>query len=417
MTRQTPIAIIGAGPYGLAIAAHLRALGIDFRIFGEPMESWREHMPAGMLLKSEGFASDLYDSHRSFTLKRFCEQSGLPYADIGLPVPLETIVAYGLSFQMQFVPRVERRMVTRLSRGPAGFELQLDDGEVLQSQRVIVAVGHRPFSYIPPNIAHLPSELVSHSSDHSDLSQFRGLDVVVIGGGASALELAALLHEAGAQVRLLARQASVSFTSKPAERSLLNRIHYPMSGLGGGWANLFFADAPRLFRYFPRQLRSHVVKTVLGPAGGWFVKERVVGRIPILAGHVIERAALIRGGRLCLSTRGPLGQHHLTTEHIIAATGYAVNLGRLRFICKDVRDAVRTVGNVPELSANFECSVPGLHFIGLASTHWFGPVMRFLFGANYTARRLSLHLARTQSLGAVRLGEFEYAEASEPPRA
>jgi cation diffusion facilitator CzcD-associated flavoprotein CzcO len=63
-----PVIIVGAGPYVLSIAAHLRARGIQFRIFGKPMETWRRHMPTGMLLKSEGFASDLYDGKRHLTL-------------------------------------------------------------------------------------------------------------------------------------------------------------------------------------------------------------------------------------------------------------------------------------------------------------------------------------------------------------
>lgn len=56
---MTRVAIIGAGPYGLSIAAHLRAYGIPFRIFGAPLDSWRRHMPVGMMLKSDGFASSL----------------------------------------------------------------------------------------------------------------------------------------------------------------------------------------------------------------------------------------------------------------------------------------------------------------------------------------------------------------------
>ena len=84
-------AIIGAGPYGLSIAAHLRALGISFAIFGEPMLSWRNHMPSGMFLKSEGFASSLYDPKGSFTLRHYCAERGLPYRDIGLPVPVEKL--------------------------------------------------------------------------------------------------------------------------------------------------------------------------------------------------------------------------------------------------------------------------------------------------------------------------------------
>src|SRR5690348_13176759 len=95
--QPVDVAIIGAGPYGLSLAAHFRELGLDYRIFGKPMQSWRENMPADMLLKSEGFASNLDDPSGQATLERFCAEGNLPYADVGLPVPLSTLVSYGLA--------------------------------------------------------------------------------------------------------------------------------------------------------------------------------------------------------------------------------------------------------------------------------------------------------------------------------
>src|SRR5438270_5236614 len=124
------VAIIGAGPYGLSIAAHLRERGIEFRIFGRPLDTWLTRMPKGMRLKSEGFASSLYDPGVGFTLGAYCKREGLPYADIGLPVPLETFTTYGLEFQKRFVPQLENKLVVALSRSSAGFHLRLSDGEV-----------------------------------------------------------------------------------------------------------------------------------------------------------------------------------------------------------------------------------------------------------------------------------------------
>jgi cation diffusion facilitator CzcD-associated flavoprotein CzcO len=57
----TDIVIVGAGPYGLSVAAHVRRHGRPFRIFGSPTRSWRSNMPDGMFLKSEGRASSLSD--------------------------------------------------------------------------------------------------------------------------------------------------------------------------------------------------------------------------------------------------------------------------------------------------------------------------------------------------------------------
>ena len=390
--KAARVAIIGAGPYGLSIAAHLRARGVGFRIFGNPMESWRARMPAEMLLKSEGFASDLYDPERRFTLKRFCAQNSLCYADMGLPIPRETMATYGLRFQRELVPDLENRTVVALDRSSKDFLLQLDGGETLIASRVIVAVGSSHFQYVPPNLAHLPAALLSHSSEHHDLSRFAGHDVTVVGGGASALDLVALLHEIGAQVRLVARQPSVAFLSKPVPRSLWHRIRYPVSGIGCGWRSRFFTDAPMLFRYLPQPTRLRTIKTYLGPAGAWFVKDRIAGHVPFLLARTPAYSE-VRDGRVYLQCKGDGGQSELLTDHVISATGYRVDIGQLDFLSEKVRASLQSIEGAPVLSGNFESSVPGLYFVGLASACCFGPVMRFLFGAGYTARRLSEHLS------------------------
>lgn len=348
-------------------------------------------MPQTMLLKSEGFASDLYDAERRFTLKQFCAQNGFDYADVGLPVSRATMAAYGLSFQQELVPEVENRAVTALDRMGKCFRLHLDNGESLTARRVVIAVGSQYYQYLPPGLAHLPAEFLSHSSEHYDLSRFQGRDVTVVGGGASALDIAALLHEVDAQVRLVIRQPEVAFLGKPTPRDLWRRIRYPMSGIGGGWRSRFFTDAPMLFRYLPRQTRLRTIKNYLGPAGAWFIKERVVGRVPILLGHALKEAVVKNGQVYMQFTRGN-AESEIRTEHVIAATGYRVDCSRLTFISQSIRSSLQLIESAPVLSQNFESSVPGLYFVGLASAHCFGPVMRFLFGAGYTARRLSKHL-------------------------
>src|SRR5579863_5698028 len=122
------VVIVGAGPYGLSIAAHLAASGIRFRIFGHPMSVWQRHMPKGMRLKSEGFASSLSDPRSEFPLRHYCQQEGIEYADVGDPVRLETFVAYGLAFQRKFVPNLEEKLVVSVQESPVGYELQLEDG-------------------------------------------------------------------------------------------------------------------------------------------------------------------------------------------------------------------------------------------------------------------------------------------------
>ncbi len=229
-------AIIGAGPYGLSIAAHLRRQGIPFRVFGRPMDSWLQHMPKGMMLKSDGFASDIYDPERAFTLRQFCAERGIPYADAGLPVHLETFGEYGLAFRDRMVPELEDKFVVNVDRAPGGFTLRLEDGETFQARRVVVAVGITHFEHVPENLAHLPSEFLSHSARHREVEPFRGRSVVVIGGGSSAMDLAGLLHEAGANVQLVSRRSELKFHSQPTgkPRSWWQKIRHPQSGLGPG---------------------------------------------------------------------------------------------------------------------------------------------------------------------------------------
>src|SRR5271163_838281 len=141
MSKTTlPVAIIGAGPYGLSVAAHFRSRGIAFRIFGRPMDSWLAHMPKGMMLKSDGFASDIYDPESAFTLQRFCAERGIEYADSGVPVRLETFAEYGLTFKDRMVPELEDKLVVSVDRLPDGFRLQLEDGETLQARAVVLGV-------------------------------------------------------------------------------------------------------------------------------------------------------------------------------------------------------------------------------------------------------------------------------------
>ena len=384
------IAIIGAGPYGLSIAAHLRQRGIPFRIFGRPMDSWLAHMPKGMMLKSDGFASNIYDPDADFTLRQFCAERGIEYSDLGLPVARETFSAYGLAFQERIVPELEDNLVVSLDRRPGGFVLQLDNGETVTAGRVVLAVGITHFEYIPPELAHLPSEFLSHSFRHHDLEGFRGRSVFVIGGGASAIDLAGLLHETGADVQLVSRQA-LKFHSMPTgkPRSLWQRIRHPQSGLGPGLRSHFFSNAPRAFHYLPERLRLHLVGTTLGPSGGWFTREKVIGRVPLLVGYA-PQAAEVRDGKVRLRLRANDGsEREILTEHIIAATGYRVDLNRLPFLTAEFRSKIKAVNGTPVLSSAFESSISGLYFVGIAAANSFGPVMRFAYGAGFAARSLA----------------------------
>ena len=394
--QRTEIAIIGAGPYGLSLAAHLRGARLPFRIVGRVMETWRQQMPEGMLLKSDGFASDLSDPEGKFRLHHYCAERQLPYHATCIPVGLSTFSGYGVEFQRRMVPELEDAQLVALRRGDGEFHLTLDTGETFIAHKVVLAVGISHYAHVPPALSGLAPEYLSHSSQVRTPSRFAGKRVVVVGGGASAIDLAALLHEAGADVALAARRPELRFHSRPTgrRRSLLQKLRCPGSGLGPGWKVRLLTEFPHLFRFLPLSLRLKGLRRLLGPSAGWPMRERVQGKVRVLTG-LTPRAAEIRDGRALVAFGSADGSlTHLEVDHVIASTGYKVDLRRLPFLTESILRSIAAVEHMPLLNGQFESTVPGLYFVGVSAGLSFGPMMRFAYGSAYTARRLERHLLR-----------------------
>ncbi len=393
---MTQVAIVGAGPYGLSIAAHLRSLGISYRIFGTPLDTWRRHMPAGMALKSDGFASNLSDPDGKGTLANYCAERGIPYHATNLAVSLDTFCEYALDFQQRFVPDLEDRQVVSVDKVGDRFSLALDDGETLRADYVIGAMGITHFAQVPEQLAHLPEELASHSSAHHDLSKFAGREVTVIGAGASAVDVATLLSEAGAKTTLVTRRDSLRFASPPSPgtRSAWQRIKHPSTGLGPGWRSWFCQNTPYLFRFLPGNARLLIIRRHLGPFSAGTMKSRFEAGVTVTPQANIEKAAE-ENGRVRLVLLGRDGTRtEVLTDHVIAATGYSPDVSRLRFLSESLRRSIRTHGRMPMVNGGFESSVPGLYFVGPPAVDSFCPLMRFMVGAEYVAPLVARRLAR-----------------------
>ena len=394
--HRTEVAIVGAGPYGLSIAAHLRNAGVPFRIVGRAMETWLKQMPEGMLLKSDGFASDLSDPNGTFRLHHYCSEKELTYHATRVPVKLSTFANYGVEFQQRMVPELEDAKLVELRRGDGEFVLKLDNGDSFIARRVVLAVGISHYAHVPSALSGLTSPALVHASQVTQPADYAGKRIVVIGGGASAIDLAALLHEAGADVTIAARRSKLSFHSGPRERerTMLEKLQKPGSGIGPGWKLRLLTEFPHLYRFLPTAMRLRALTRLLGPSAGWPMRARVEGKVPTLCG-VTPKAAQMRGDKVLLSLAASDGSlKQMEVDHVIASTGYHTDLSRLPFLDKNLVQQIRSIENMPVLSGHFESSVPGLYFVGLSSALTFGPMMRFAFGSAYTARRLERHLLR-----------------------
>lgn len=388
--EDTNVAIVGTGPYGLSLAAQLRSRGVNFRIFGPPMKFWRG-MPVGVNLKSLGFATNIYVPERGHTFPEWCRQQGLEDFE---PCTMQSFAEYGMWIQRRFVPDLEPEEVTHVLATARGFEVTLANGMRVNARRVVFATGLFHFAQLPDALRDLPSELAIHTFFLSDYSAFRGKEVAVIGAGASAIEAGALVREAGGSAQVLVREAEAIFHGRTDRvRPLIERIRAPTSVLGAGRYSWFAQEVPFAIHFLPEARRIRIVKKHFGPASPWWIKDRVLGKVPI---HVNSEVVAARpaGDRVRLTVRHK-GEEERTLEvdRVIAGTGYDVDLARLPYLDAELRGRMRRTERAPLLSMNFESSVSGIYFIGPVSAMSFGPLFRFVSGAEFAAHTVARHVA------------------------
>ena len=258
----------------------------------------------------------------------------------------------------------------------------------MMANKVVVATGIIPFAYLPPELSGLPSDLVSHSSEHSNLERFRGKEVLVVGGGSSALETAALLLEQGTSVKLIARDTILSWPApNPDSPNRLQRLRRPVVRLCEGWTCWGYDRLPDVFRMLPKQTRVEKSLGFLGPAGAWWLRERVEGRVPMLLGHHVLGAAAV-GNRVQLTLNTLTGTVTETADHVIAGTGFRFDLARLTYLAPSLRSDLKVFAGAPVLDHHLESNVSGLFFTGALAAPSLGPLMRFVAGTHFTAPRV-----------------------------
>ncbi|MBD0315739.1 MAG: NAD(P)/FAD-dependent oxidoreductase [Nitrospiraceae bacterium] len=399
------VAVIGAGPYGLAITAHLRAAGIETRTFGRAMEAWQRHMPRGMLLRTAWATNHIADPEHRLSLDRFWAGRQLERAD---PLPLAEFIQYGQWYQQQAVPDLDERRVTRIEPNGAGFWVRLNDGDSLHVSRIVVATGYCFFARRPPEFDAVPRDLASHTFEEPDLTRFAGRRVAIIGGGQSGFGSAALLQEAGAAVEMIVRQPTLSWIAeasgeepvgwaKSLYRSVLPHLGrargllLPKHGVGPPPFSWITAR-PGLVRRLPSSWRHWINRwidhRIIDRGSSWWPSR--VRRVPMTLGRSVVSAVPEGGGLTITLNDGTVRR----VDHALLATGYAVDVRRYPFFAPELVAAIHHNTGYPVLGPGFESSVKGLHFVGLAGQGTFGPMMNSIAGTQYAARAVTKFCVR-----------------------
>ena len=356
------------------------------------------------------FWSQIAEAAGERYLKSYCfgtnisaPMPGFSFADYNKPRGLETFepcsmanfADYGIWFKQNVVPWVEPSDVVHVKRSADGFAIMLSGGELFVASHVVVATGLSSFANMPPAIASLPSCRVTHTANIESFSSFAGRSVVVIGAGQSALEACALLYEAGAQPELMVREDEILWhTRVPQQRSLWRRMRSPITGLGTGPKAWILTHFPSAMHRMPEGFRTRFVKTHLPAEGAWWLRERFENRVPVhFSTTVIEAREL--DDKVALKVRNAKTEEmrQMEVDHVIAGSGYDIAVDRLNFLDPALRAAIVRIERSPKLDTHFESSVQGLSFVGPSSAMSFGPLFRFVVGADYTARTVSAHLA------------------------
>jgi len=389
MSREYDAVVVGAGPYGLSTAAHLLGRGLKVAVFGRTLDMWRNHMPKGMLLRSHWWATNLSDPRQAYGFESFFRESR---HEKGYPVPIEAFINYGLWFQQRAVPDVDETYVSSIERQGGHFLVTLEDGREVESQAVVMAVGLRPYANRPEQYSGLPPGLVSHSSDHRDFSRFRGRYVVVIGRGQSAIEFAALLHEVGAAVQVVARRRIVwLLPDRMNTRTIWERILAPNASIAPGWDNWILDQMPYFFYRFPQGRKDSYNSGYHSGATDW-LRERVIGKVTLREGQTVAKLEVVDGKLDATISDGA----SVRADHILLATGYKVDINKLTMIHPSLRAEIKTDMAIPLLNHWFESSIPGLYFVGITSLRAFGPLYRFVAGCGPAAQRVASSVTRRQ---------------------
>ena len=368
--RETDLLIIGAGPYGLAVGSYARRLGLECLVVGDPMSFWRDHMPAGMLLRSP--TSWHLDAVGELTFERFIQTRGLRLAEVS-PISLGLYLEYCHWFREQSEVPVRQSYVKNLEwrrDNPLPFVASMDDGSGIAARRVLAATGLTQYRNIPEDLASmLPVERYSHTSEFVDFRLLQGQRCLIVGGRQSAFEWAALINEvAGAEIHLVYRHDTPAFTESDWDwiDELMDRTR----------------ESPGWFKGLLPEQRDGIYQRLWGE-GRLKLEPWLRPRIQGDNIHLWPKTRITGGSR---TSNGSLAValdngSTLEVDRVILATGYRVELAREPYLRDaSVVEALHVEEGFPVLDYQFQSSIPGLYFTGQTATRDFGPFFGFGIG-------------------------------------
>lgn len=389
MPEQLDVAIVGAGPYGLSVAAHLR--GVRARVFGAPMETWRTRMPQDMQLRSAWQETSLSAPGDHGSIDAWAAATGEPR---GEPIALPTFLRYADWFTQTFVDQREPADVAHVEEANGHFHVTTTAGSEVLARRLVLAVGVVPFANAPPPFDSQLNGRVSLAVERRELDDLRGQRLTIVGGGQSALDAAALAVEAGVDTELLVRSRLHWFADREPhyERGPLGRrlyrLAYPAVGYGPPGLNRLVLH-PDLYARLPVGWRLRLTRRLLRAGASPSVHGRIRGEVRVLENTVVRK---VRDTGSCLRLELANGQTR-ETDHVLVAAGYRFALERLAFLAPPLQARIAIDHGWPSLDRYFaSTSAPGIFFVGYAAEGRFGPVSRYVLGTRFTATRAAERL-------------------------
>ncbi|NOU73447.1 SidA/IucD/PvdA family monooxygenase [Paenibacillus sp. LMG 31458] len=349
--------IIGAGPYGISLAAHAIANNLSYRILGYPMDFWKNQMPQNMFIRTPHDFCSFSDAQDELTIHRFAKETGV---ELVTPLPRPIFVDYAMWFAKEAGVEFTPELVTTLSKDGEDYLIETETGQSFQAKNVIIATGVEHYKYMPDLFQSLPAHLVSHTSGYTSFQAFADKNVAVVGSGQSAWEAAALLHIAGSNVELLYRRESANYAGSSADEIQLRNL-----------GDVFY------------QLPQDEKQEEWGQSPGsvaHFLRPYVEGKVPETSGITIVGAEQTSDDKIKLIlSDGTLR----VVDHVISASGFRINLERVPFFPQELLTSIvreNDFSQFPKLDESFESSIPGLYFAGPLSSHSHGPTFRFILG-------------------------------------